>query len=125
MAEATATYFARQSDKLRAEGISTDRVNALYQLKLTSSAEMIAGVRARETGTLFEDPYAYHMAGQHGVAIANRFCERTPQLGGMVAARTRHLDDALRALSAPAVAKSSTSASAGICGPSGSTCPKG
>jgi len=96
VAEATATYFARQSDKLRAEGISTERVNTLYQLKLTSSAEMIAGVRARETGTLFEDPYAYHMAGQHGVAIANRFCERTPQLGGMVAARTRHLDDTLR-----------------------------
>jgi len=96
VAEATATYFARQSDKLRAEGISTDRVNSLYQLKLTSSAEMIAGVRARETGTLFDDPYAYHMAGQHGVAIANRFCDRSPQLGGMVAARTRHLDDALR-----------------------------
>jgi methyltransferase (TIGR00027 family) len=96
VAEATATYFARQSDKLRAEGISTDRVNTLYQLKLTSSAEMIAGVRARETGALFDDPYAYHMAGQHGVAIANRFCDRSPQLGGMVAARTRHLDDALR-----------------------------
>lgn len=96
VAEATATYFARQSDKLRAEGISTERVNTLYQLKLTSSAEMIAGVRARETGKLFDDPYAYHMAGQHGVAIANRFCDRTPQLGGMVAARTRHLDDALR-----------------------------
>lgn len=97
VAEATATYFARQSDKLRAEGISTDRVNTLYQLKLTSSAEMIAGVRARETGGLFEDPYAYAMAGQHGVAIANRFCERTPQLGGMVAARTRHLDETLLA----------------------------
>lgn len=96
VAEATATYFARQSDMLRAEGISTERVNTLYQLKLTSSAEMIAGVRARETGGLFTDPYAYHMAGQHGVAIANRFCDRTPQLGGMVAARTRHLDDALK-----------------------------
>ncbi len=95
VAEATATYFARQSDKLRAEGISTDRVNTLYQLKLTSSAEMIAGVRARETGALFDDPYAYDMAGQHGVAIANRFCDRSPQLGGMVAARTRHLDDTL------------------------------
>lgn len=96
VAVATATYFARQSDKLRTEGISTDRVNALYELKLTSSAEMIAGVRARESGKLFDDPYAHDMAGQHGVAIANRFCERTPQLGGMVAARTRHLDDALR-----------------------------
>ena len=96
VAEATATYFARQSEKLRAEGISMERVNALYQLKLTSSAEMIAGVRARESGKLFVDPYAHDMAGQHGVAIANRFCDRTPQLGGMVAARTRHLDDTLR-----------------------------
>ena len=32
------------------------------------------------------------MAGQHGVAMARRFCQRSPQLGGMVAARTWHLD---------------------------------
>jgi methyltransferase (TIGR00027 family) len=64
-------------------------------LKLTSSAELIAGVRARESGTLFHDPYAENMAGQHGMALATRFCERTLQLGPMIAARTRHLDDAL------------------------------
>lgn len=92
VAEATATYFARQSTALRAQGLDADRVNSLYALKLTSSAELIAGVRARQTGTLFEDPYAAEMAGKHGVALAERFCERSPQLGGMVAARTRHLD---------------------------------
>ena len=95
IAEANLTYFARQSVKLRSEGISTERVNSLYELKLTSSAELIAGVRARESGRLYVDPYAAPMAGQHGVALATRFCERSPQLGGMVAARTWHLDRVL------------------------------
>jgi methyltransferase (TIGR00027 family) len=52
-------------------------------------------VRACESGWLFCDPYAAQMAGQHGMALATRFCQRTPQLGGMVAARTRHLDEAI------------------------------
>ncbi|MEX0937407.1 MAG: SAM-dependent methyltransferase [Pirellulales bacterium] len=95
VAEATLTYFARQSDRLRCEGISNQRVNTLYELKLTSSAEMIAGVRAREHGRRVNDPYAADMAGQHGIALATRFCERSPQLGGMVAARTWHLDRAM------------------------------
>lgn len=95
VAEASLTYFARQSDKLRAEGISTARVNSLYELKLTSSAELIAGVRARENGKIYRDDHAGSMAGPHGMALATRFCERSPQLGGMVAARTWHLDTAL------------------------------
>jgi len=92
VAEATATYFVRQSAKLRSEGVGEKQVNTLYELKLTSSAELIAGVRARQNGRLFQDPYAADMAGQHGMALATRFCERSPQLGGMVAARTWHLD---------------------------------
>lgn len=95
VAEANLTYFARQSEKLRSDGASPEKVNILYELKLTSSAELIAGVRARRSGELFQDPYAARMAGQHGVALATRFCERSPQLGGMVAARTRHLDGAM------------------------------
>lgn len=93
--EGVLTYFARQSEMLRATGISADKVNALFELKLTSSAELIAGVRAIQHGHLIQDPFAEHMAGQHGMALAKRFCERTPQLGGMVAARTLHLDHAL------------------------------
>jgi O-methyltransferase involved in polyketide biosynthesis/acyl-coenzyme A thioesterase PaaI-like protein len=92
VAEATLTYYARQSERLRSDGAANGKMNTLYQLKLTSSAEMIAGVRARESGKLFNDPYAAQMAGQHGIATATRFCERMPQLGGMVAARTAHLD---------------------------------
>lgn len=92
VAEATLTYFARQTDALRFDGVNGGKVNTLYELKLTSSAEMIAGVRARESGTIYVDPYASDMAGQHGVALATRFCERLPELGGMVAARTHHLD---------------------------------
>lgn len=95
VAEGTCTYFARQSTSLRSNGVDSSKVNSLYALKLTSSAEMIAGVRARESGTLFHDPYAERMAGQHGMAVATRFCQRTPQLGAMVAARTRHLDELL------------------------------
>lgn len=93
--EATLTYFARQSDALRTAGLNSEKVNLLYELKLTSSAELIAGVRAQESGKLFHDPYAANMAGKHGMALAKRFCARSPQLGGMVAARTRHLDSAI------------------------------
>jgi len=92
VAEAELTYFARQSEKLRSDGASPDKINVLYELKLTSSAELIAGVRAREHGVSIDDPYAARMAGHHGVSLATRFCEKSPQLGGMVAARTRHLD---------------------------------
>jgi methyltransferase (TIGR00027 family) len=92
VAEASMTYYARQSDKLRSDGVEPGKVNILYQHKLISSAELIAGVRARESGGLFEDPFAARVAGEHGLALAARFCEKSPQLGGMVAARTRHLD---------------------------------
>jgi methyltransferase (TIGR00027 family) len=92
VAEADMTYYARQSDRLRADGMSLEKVNMLYQHKLISSAELIAGVRARENGGLFVDPFSARIAGEHGMALAARFCERSPQLGGMVAARTRHLD---------------------------------
>jgi len=57
---------------------------------------MIAGVRARESGRLFHDPFAAQMAGQHGMALATRFCQRSPELGGMVASRTWHLDRTIR-----------------------------
>jgi len=92
VATAEMTYYARKSENLRADGVSPEKVNILYQHKLISSAELIAGVRAREHGTLFEDEHAARIAGEHGVALAARFCEKSPQLGGMVAARTRHLD---------------------------------
>ncbi len=92
VAEATMTYYARKSENLRCDGAVPEKVNVLYEHKLISSAELIAGVRARETGGLFEDEYATRIAGEHGLALAARFCEKSPQLGGMVAARTRHLD---------------------------------
>jgi methyltransferase (TIGR00027 family) len=92
IAEAEMTYFARRSDMLHSQGEAPDKVNALYLHKLISSAELIAGVRAKENGTLFQDPYAAAIAGEHGRALADRFYEKLPQLGKMVAARTRHLD---------------------------------
>ncbi len=92
VAEASMIYYVRQSEKLRSESVSPDKVSTLYEHKLISSAELIAGVRARESGRLFDDPFAARMAGEHGLALAARFCETMPQLGGMVAARTRHMD---------------------------------
>ncbi len=92
VAEANMTYYARQSDRLRTDGSESGKVNVLYQHKLVSSAELIAGVRARENGGLFDDPFAARIAGEHGVALAARFCEKSPQLASMIAARTRHLD---------------------------------
>jgi hypothetical protein len=35
------------------------------------------------------------MAGDHGFALATRFCQKSPQLSSMVAARTRRLDHAI------------------------------
>jgi methyltransferase (TIGR00027 family) len=93
IAEANMTYYAKRSDALHTDGAAPDKINALYRHKLISSAELIAGVRARESGVLYDDPYSARIAGEHGMALAARFCEKTPQLGGMVAARTRHLDD--------------------------------
>jgi methyltransferase (TIGR00027 family) len=90
--EASMTYYARQSDKLRTDGSDPDKVNVLYQHKLVSSAELIAGMRARESGGLFEDPFAARIAGEHGAALAARFSKKSPQHGPMIAARTRHLD---------------------------------
>jgi methyltransferase (TIGR00027 family) len=96
IAEANMTYYARRSDRLQTEAIEPEKINALYRHKLISSAELIAGVRAQEAGDLYDDPYSAKIAGEHGVALAARFCEKTPQLAGMVAARTRHLDDQIR-----------------------------
>jgi acyl-coenzyme A thioesterase PaaI-like protein len=92
VAEAQMTYYGRQSDKLRDDGAAPNKVNILFEHKIISSAELISGVRARESGRLFDDPWAARMAGEHGLALATRFCEKMPQLAGMVAARTRHLD---------------------------------
>lgn len=94
--ESQLTYFARRSDRLRTEGVDSGKVNSLYELKLTSSAELIAGVRALESGDRFDDPFAAQMAGKHGMALAARFCQRTPQLRKMVAARTWHGDSVIR-----------------------------
>jgi methyltransferase (TIGR00027 family) len=97
VAEATLTYLARQSEKLRTDGASSEKVNILFEHKLVSAAELIAGVRAAMNGTLYNDPYAPLLAGEHGLALAERFLRKSPQLGGMVAARTQHLDNHITA----------------------------
>lgn len=89
------SYFAKQTEKLRPRTFSMTEKNTLFDLKQVTSAEMIAGVRAIEHGRMIDDPYAETMARQRGIEIARRFCQHTPQLSRMVAARTLHLDRAL------------------------------
>ncbi len=65
-----------------------------------SSARLVASMRAREAdrpAPLFDDPYSAAMAGPHGKLIGDRLLAVLPELQPMVAARTRHLDDCLRA----------------------------
>ena len=120
--EACMTYYGRQSDKLRCDGADPSKVNILYEHQLISSAELIAGVRARESGRLFDDPWSARMAGEHGVALAARFCEKMPQLAGMVAARTRHLDTQIQDYVRNGGRDLVLLAPASTCGPSASTC---
>ncbi len=57
VAEANMTYFGRSSDRLRCDGAaSPDKVNILYEHKLISSAELIAGVRRARVGGCFTIP---------------------------------------------------------------------
>ena len=75
------TYYARQSDKLRTDGTAPDKVNILYQHKLVSSAELIAGVRARESGGLFETPSRRGSPANTAWPWPRRFCEKIAATG--------------------------------------------
>jgi len=70
--------------------------------KTKTTAKLIVGLRALEQEKpreerRFDDPYAFMLAGKHGITLARRFSVATPQLQNMIAARTRHIDECVRA----------------------------
>ncbi len=78
VAEADITYVALDSYALRRNAGDTARMNPLYDYKRTTSARLVAGLRALEQNKpeaerLFIDPLAAKMARKHGMLMAERF----------------------------------------------------
>lgn len=99
IAEATMTYFAQQVAHLRPAS-AEQRPSTLFKHTVSASARLVAGLRAMEGRTatpLFHDELASRAAGAHGRLLAERFNNVLPQLSHMVAARTRAIDDMIRA----------------------------
>ena len=106
VAEADFTYWVQDSYSLQKQALDSRRVHILFDHKLKTSAKLIAGLRAMEQekspkDRLFDDPYAFLAARNHGVTLAKRFCEYMPQVQPMVAARTRNLDELLGKIDEP------------------------
>ena len=98
VAEANITYWVQDTHALRRNAFDGDKVHPLYDHRLKTSALLPAGLRALEqerpeSESLFYDPVAKVLAGNHGMLLAHRFCAAAPQIQPMVAARTRHIDD--------------------------------
>jgi methyltransferase (TIGR00027 family) len=94
VATGTYSYFLRQASALAPATVEA-RVNPLFAHRVKASARLIAGVRAAESARgngLIKDDYAALMAGGHGRLLADQFTQVLPQLGPMVAARTRDID---------------------------------
>ncbi len=99
VAEAHFTYWAQDIEGLRKNAFDPKRINLLYLHKTKTTAKLIAGLRALENQKpevqrLCSDPYAQILAGKHGLTLGKRFQSIIPEIQRMVAARTRHLDQA-------------------------------
>jgi methyltransferase (TIGR00027 family) len=102
IAEANLTYWVQDTYALRKNAFVEEHIHVLYDHRQKTSARLIAGLRSLEQDKpaaerLFEDTAAAVVAEKHGRILAERFCLVAPQLQPMVAARTRHLDDAIQA----------------------------
>jgi methyltransferase (TIGR00027 family) len=98
VAEGTFVYFLRHSAFVAPR--SPKPAGVMHSHLSKSSARLVANLRAREADRprpLFEDPWSDRVAGQHGRVMGDRFLAALPELQRMIAARTRHLDDCLRA----------------------------
>ncbi|MCC9645161.1 YiiD C-terminal domain-containing protein [Rhodopirellula sp. JC740] len=99
VAEAEMRYFAQPSIQLKPTK-ANPRISPIFKQKLKASARMIAGLRASsETKNIRVDrSHERQAAGPHGELLANRLNGVLPQLKDMVIARTRHIDETLRAV---------------------------
>lgn len=100
VAEADFTYWAQNLTGLKRNAFDVDKIDVLYEHKTKTTAKLIVGLRALEQEKpvekrMFDDPYAFMLAGKHGITLARRFSVATPQLQNMIAARTRHLDESV------------------------------
>ncbi|ARM31298.1 SAM-dependent methyltransferase [Prosthecochloris sp. HL-130-GSB] len=104
VATADFTYWAQDLNGLKRHAFDPEKIDQLYLHKTQTTAKLIVGLRALEQEKppeqrRFDDPYAIMLAGKHGITLARRFSLATPQLQNMIAARTRHLDNAILAFS--------------------------
>lgn len=100
VAVADFTYWAQDIKGLKRNAFDVEKIDLLYAHKTKTTAKLIVGLRAIEQEKpvgerRFDDPYAFMLAGKHGITLARRFSIATPQLQNMVAARTQHLDEAV------------------------------
>ncbi len=102
VATADFTYWTQDIRGLKRNAYDIDKIDLLYEHKTKTTAKLIVGLRALEQEKpreerRFDDPYAFMLAGKHGITLARRFSVATPQLQNMIAARTRHIDECVRA----------------------------
>jgi methyltransferase (TIGR00027 family) len=100
VAEADFTYWAQDLNGLKRNAFDIEKIDLLYEHKTKTTAKLIVGLRALEQEKpleerRFDDPYAFMLAGKHGITLARRFSAATPQLQNMIAARTQHLDNSI------------------------------
>lgn len=100
VAVADFTYWAQDINGLKRNAFDVEKIDILYAHKTKTTAKLIVGLRAIEQEKTvekrrFDDPYAFMLAGKHGITLARRFSIATPQLQNMVVARTQHLDEAV------------------------------
>ena len=100
VAKADFTYWVQDIHGMKRNAFDVEKIDPLYEHKTKTTAKLIVGLRAKEQEKpvgerRFDDPYAFMLAGKHGITLAKRFSIATPQLQNMVAARTVHLDEAV------------------------------
>lgn len=101
VAQADFTYWAQDINGMKRNAFDVEKINVLYEHKTKTTAKLIVGLRALEQEKpveerRFDDPYAFMLAGKQGLTLARRFSMDTPYLQNMVAARTMHLDAAVK-----------------------------
>ncbi|KUL32951.1 SAM-dependent methyltransferase [Chlorobium limicola] len=104
VAVADFTYWAQDINGLKRNAYDIEKIDLLYEHKTKTTAKLIVGLRALEQEKpsgerRFDDPYAFMLAGKHGITLARRFSVATPQLQNMIAARTQHLDECVKQFS--------------------------
>jgi methyltransferase (TIGR00027 family) len=99
IAKGTFRYYCKKKNALAA--VSKDKsINMMFEHILKTSAKLIAQLRSVESvksRPLFIDNISTKVAGKQGKVIADRFMKLLPELQNMVASRTFHLDEALKA----------------------------